>query len=175
MLGGALLRDRERTITGAVFAVIGLALFWSHFGDAVAWVDLLAILAIPASLRLGQRRAGDPALPGWSRIALTAAALASVWLWVTRFTTAHGQGSALTVAWALLALVVFSAGLALRERVYRVGGFAILALAVGRIFIIDVWQLETLYRILSFLVLGAVLLLLGYFYNRFADSIRRWL
>ena len=106
---------------------------------------------------------------------IAVATLASVWLWVTRFATAHGQSSGLTVAWALLALVVFIAGLALRERVYRVGGFAILALAVGRIFIIDVWQLETLYRILSFLVLGAVLLLLGYFYNRFADSIRRWL
>jgi uncharacterized membrane protein len=40
---------------------------------------------------------------------------------------------------------------------------------------VDVWQLETIYRILSFLVLGAVLLLLGYLYNRFADRIREWL
>ncbi len=175
IFGGSLLNDRERTITGTDFAGLGLVIFWMSIGASDAWSDLLAILAIPASVRLGTRLAGETALPLKIRGALTAAALASVWLWVTRFATAHDFASGLTVAWALLALVVFVAGLALRERIYRVGGFAILALAVGRIFIVDVWQLETLYRILSFLVLGAVLLLLGYLYNRFADSIRRWL
>ena len=175
LFGGALLRDRERNITGVVFAGIAFAIFWTPVGTSIAWRDLLAILVLPASLRLGQRFAGAAALPRNVGTGLVAVALASVWLWVTRFATAHDYRSGLTVAWALLALVVFVAGLALRERVYRVGGFAILALAVGRVFIVDVWQLETLYRILSFLVLGAVLLLLGYLYNRFADSIRRWL
>ena len=173
IFGGSLLRDRERSITGVVFAGIAFAIFWTPAGTSIAWRDLLAILALPASVRLGQRFAGATALPLAVRNGLVAAALASVWLWVTRFTTAHDFRSGLTAAWAVLALVVFIAGLALRERVYRVGGFAILGLAVGRIFIVDVWQLETLYRILSFLVLGAVLLLLGYLYNRFADSIRR--
>jgi uncharacterized membrane protein len=63
----------------------------------------------------------------------------------------------------------------LRERIYRLGGFAILALAIGHVFLIDVWKLETIYRVLSFLVLGAVLLVLSYVYNRFAEQIRRWL
>ena len=31
------------------------------------------------------------------------------------------------------------------------------------------------FRIVSFLILGAVLLLLGFVYNRFAETIRRWL
>ncbi len=175
IFGGALLRDRERSITGTVFAGVAFAIFWTPVQASIAWRDLLAVLVIPTSVRLGHRFAGATALPLTVRNGLVAAALASVWLWVTRFTTAHDYASGLTVAWALLALVVFIAGLALRERIYRVGGFAILALAVGRIFIVDVWQLETLYRILSFLVLGAVLLVLGYLYNRFADSIRRWL
>jgi uncharacterized membrane protein len=107
--------------------------------------------------------------------ALVAAALATVWYWATRHTIQGGNSGALTPVWAVLALVVFAAGLGLRERVYRVGGFAILALAIGRIFIVDVWRLETLYRIVSFLILGVVLLVLGYLYNRFAESIRRWL
>jgi hypothetical protein len=34
----------------------------------------------------------------------------------------------------------------LGKRVYRIGGFVILAVAIGRIFIIDVWRLETLTR-----------------------------
>ena len=175
LFGGSLLRDRAHVGTGAVFAALALAVFWNPSSPSIAWIDLAAILAIPASLRFGTRIAGETALPLAVRNVLVAAALASIWLWVTRYVTAHHTSSGLTVAWALLALIVFIAGLALRERVYRIGGFAILALAIGRIFIVDVWQLETLYRILSFLVLGAVLLLLGYLYNRFADSIRRWL
>ena len=81
----------------------------------------------------------------------------------------------LTVAWTGLAVVVFVAGLTLRERIYRIGGFLILALAIGRIYPVDVWKLETVYRILSFMVLGIVLLALGFVYNRYADRIRRWL
>jgi uncharacterized membrane protein len=40
---------------------------------------------------------------------------------------------------------------------------------------VDVWRLETLHRILSFLVLGIVLLVLGFVYNKYADRIRRLL
>ncbi len=175
LFGGSLLRDRERSFTGVAFAALAFAIFWTPVGTSIAWRDLLAILAVPASVRLGQRFAGETALPHPVRNGLVAAALASVWLWLTRYVTVHYTSSGLTPAWALLALAVFVAGLVLRERVYRLGGFVLLALAVGRVFLVDVWQLETLYRILSFLILGGVLLLLGYLYNRFADTIRRWL
>ena len=180
IFAGALLRDREYNDTAFGFASAAFLIFWfSSQAEGAVWKDLLAILALPASLRLGQHFsqhfADEAVLVSPARNGLVAVALASVWLWLTRYITAHYTGSGLTPAWALLALAVFVAGLVLRERVYRLGGFVLLALAVGRIFIVDVWQLETLYRILSFLVLGGVLLLLGYLYNRFADTIRRWL
>ncbi len=175
IFAGCLLRNRERIALGSVYAVAGLVLFWMRFSDSATWENLAAILAVPASLRLGRRLAGDTFLPSEVRQALVIAALASLWLWVTRYTLAHGNTGQLTPAWALLALVVFAARLLLRERVYRLGGFAILALALGRIFLVDVWKLETLYRIASFLILGAVLLLLGFIYNRFAETLRRWL
>jgi uncharacterized membrane protein len=48
-------------------------------------------------------------------------------------------------------------------------------LAIARVFLVDVWQFDTLLRIVSFLVLGAVLLVLGFFYNRWTEKLRRWL
>ncbi|MCE9609872.1 MAG: DUF2339 domain-containing protein [Chthoniobacter sp.] len=174
ILGGAVLRERERTFTGALFGAAALAFFWLRF-TGTSWLDLAAILVLPGSLRLGRRLAGRDITPPTVRDALVIAALASLWLWVTRTALASGWAPALTAAWALLALAVLGSGLAFRERLYRTGGLVILALAVGRIFVIDVWQLETLYRIISFLILGTVLLILGYLYNRFADAIRRWL
>ena len=183
LLYGAVTRSWAIALVGQLFTVLSVHAFIVElvfpnpgFGAALA---PLANLALTARL-LSLVAARFPALPagvslGQGALIYRGATLAGVWLWVTEWTTAHDYGSGLTVAWALLALVVFVAGLALRERIYRVGGFAILALAVGRVFVVDVWALETLYRILSFLVLGAVLLVLGYLYNRFADSIRKWL
>ena len=50
-----------------------------------------------------------------------------------------------------------------------------LACALGRVVIFDVWKLETLYRILSFMALGIVLLVLGFIYNKYQEKIREWL
>jgi uncharacterized membrane protein len=74
-----------------------------------------------------------------------------------------------------LALAFFTCGIALRERMYRWLGLGILACALGRVVIFDVWKLETLYRILSFLALGIVLLVLGFIYNKYQDKIKEWL
>ncbi len=172
---GAFTANPERRTSGAVYGAAALAFFWARPGSAITWVELLAILAIPASLRLGQRLCAETPLLPSGRDALVGAAMASLWLWVTRWMFHHGHGSQLTIAWALLALLIFAAGLALRERIYRLGGFGVLALAIGRLFVIDVWRFDTLPRIASFLVLGVVLLVLSFVYNRFAEALRRWL
>jgi uncharacterized membrane protein len=63
----------------------------------------------------------------------------------------------------------------LRERVYRWGGLCVLACALARGVIYDVWRLEPLFRVLSFLALGLVLLALGFIYNRYQAKIKGWL
>lgn len=172
---GELTRQRERAACGAVYSALALAIFWSSWKVAPTALDLAAIFLIPASYRVARRFSGEEPLFPTARHALVLAAMATLWQWTTRWTIAHGHSSQLTVAWALLAVVIFAAGLILRERFYRLGGFAVLGLALGRLFIVDVWRFDTLPRILSFLVLGVVLLSLSFVYNRFADTIRRWL
>jgi uncharacterized membrane protein len=131
---------------------------------------------MPLTVRLGRHllRRPTPPLKGVSPW-ISGAAAFGLWLWVTRWMIAFEHTRSLTAAWSAVAFAVFIAGLALRERPYRLGGFAMLALAVGRVFFVDVWELETIYRIISFLALGVVLLALGYLYNRFSEQIRRWL
>lgn len=81
----------------------------------------------------------------------------------------------LTVFWAVFALAILILGIVRRERIYRRAGLAVLAIAVASVFLVDVWRLGTVERIIAFLVLGAVLILLGFFYNRFRDFIRKWM
>jgi uncharacterized membrane protein len=47
--------------------------------------------------------------------------------------------------------------------------------SLGRVVVLDVWKLETIYRIVSFLALSIVLLALGYIYSRFQDKLAKWL
>ncbi|MEQ1859162.1 MAG: DUF2339 domain-containing protein [Chthoniobacteraceae bacterium] len=175
IVAGSLWPARSRIVTGALHGAAAMVMFWMHFGQDAAWLDLAALIAVPASVRWGERRAGSAGLWREAHQALMVMVLASAWLWVTRWTISHGYPGHLTAAWAVLALVVFAAGLGLRERIHRLGGFAFLALAIGRLFVVDVWRFDTLYRIVSFLVLGVVLLALSFIYHRFAGTLRRWL
>ncbi len=171
---GARWPSRPRTYTGVAFSAITFFVFWMRFIPP-GWPDLLALLLLPACMRVANRLAPGAKLPAPWPDALLGLTTASIWWWVTRWMYENHHVEMLTVAWTGLAVVVFVAGLTLRERIYRIGGFLILALAIGRIYLVDVWKLETIYRILSFMVLGIVLLALGFVYNRYADRIRRWL
>ncbi len=99
----------------------------------------------------------------------------SLWLLLTRWIWLSVDKSYLTAGWSGLALVLFTCGIVLRERVYRWLGLGILACALGRVFLFDVWKLHTLYRILSFMALGIVLLVLGFIYNKYEEKIKEWL
>ncbi|MBC8001496.1 MAG: DUF2339 domain-containing protein [Opitutaceae bacterium] len=61
------------------------------------------------------------------------------------------------------------------RKIYRWAGLGILAAALGRIVIFDVWKLETFYRVLSFMALGLVLVALGFIYNKYQEKLREWL
>lgn len=172
----ASVRPRNETLfhAGLLFALSGITWTSRLVQSPAQWTDLFGFAAIVLAQQVGRRRLSATGwFPGAIQTVFCVAATAGAWITVHRLVAPSAGGFLITVTWSLLALVVLGGGFALRERIYRILGLVILAAAVGRIFCIDVWQLETLYRILSFLVLGAVLLALGFLYNRFADTLRR--
>ncbi len=70
-----------------------------------------------------------------------------------------------TVIWAITGIGLFLAGLYCRARSHRIGGLVVLALCIPRVFLVDINS--TLYRIAAFVVLGLVLLWVGFSYQRF--------
>jgi hypothetical protein len=68
--------------------------------------------------------------------------------------------------WGILALVSLYAGLRKRRTLLRAGGFVLFAVSLGKIFLFDLPSLSSAQRALSFLAVGAVLLLGGFFYQR---------
>ena len=70
----------------------------------------------------------------------------------------------LTVSWTGCALLLYAVSLLTRQKYYRYAGLGIFFLALARVILIDTRQLEGVYRILSWIVLGAVLLAVAYGY-----------
>jgi len=66
-------------------------------------------------------------------------------------------------------------GLASRARVLRLSGLALLMACILKLFIYDLNELEALARILSFVVLGLILLGISWTYTRYREQIKRLL
>jgi uncharacterized membrane protein len=170
-------RNRESLYYSAAYTLVALALFWPPLLEAptVYLPNLLAFLILLAqrqvAARLPERYPLQPAI----HAAVMVIGGLSVWLFLSRWILEIASGFYLTASWSALALAFFTAGIVLRERVYRWLGLGVLALALGRVVVFDVWKLETLYRILSFMALGVVLLVLGFIYNKYQEKIRQWL
>ncbi|RMF92951.1 MAG: DUF2339 domain-containing protein, partial [Planctomycetota bacterium] len=68
---------------------------------------------------------------------------------------------------ALGALAAIALGIALRERFMRWGGVTLIGVVIVKIFLVDLAELDSLYRIIAFLTIGVLLLAAAILYLRF--------
>jgi uncharacterized membrane protein len=85
----------------------------------------------------------------------------------TSFQRGHTGVSAL---WGTLGLVLLVVGLRRASRPLRLGGLALLAISLAKLFLYDLATLSSITRALSFLAVGAVLLLGGFFIQRLSQG-----
>ncbi len=85
------------------------------------------------------------------------------------------SGGMLTVAWGLEGIALLIAGFPLRDRALRLSGLFLFLVCVLKLFLYDLRNLETMNRILSFIVLGLLLIGVSWLYTRFRDRIQKFL
>jgi hypothetical protein len=85
------------------------------------------------------------------------------------------SGGMLTLSWGLEGIALLGAGFAVRERMLRLAGLALLLGCIAKLFAYDLRSLETFFRILSFIGLGVILLAVSWIYTRFKEQLRRYL
>lgn len=107
----------------------------------------------------------------WVRMALSALGTTLLTLLISE----RVQGRLLTMCLGAEGAVLLSAGFLLRERVLRLSGLGLFLFCIGKLFVHDLRELDTLSRILSFLVLGVVLMAASWVYTRYRDKVRRLL
>jgi uncharacterized membrane protein len=85
------------------------------------------------------------------------------------------QGRLLTVAWGIEGVGLLILGFWARERTFRLSGLALFLFCIAKLFVYDLRELDTFSRILSFIILGLMLLGASWIYTRFREQIRRLL
>ena len=91
----------------------------------------------------------------------------------TRLTIA--ENFSLSFIWLVYSIVLVVTGIAVKYRPMRVLALAFLWIIVLKVFLFDTWRLAELYRIASYISLGAILLVTGYLYLRFQERIKELL
>jgi uncharacterized membrane protein len=151
------------------YTASALALLWAFTSD-IDPPRLFVSIAAATGLYLAQflaRRAGQRIAPAWFSILAT--------LLTTAILYGEVSGGLLTTSWGLEGLALLGLGFALRDRILRLEGLALFLVCIVKLFFYDLRNLETVYRILSFIVLGLILLAVSWIYTRFREHIRRLL
>ena len=81
----------------------------------------------------------------------------------------------LSILWAIYAAVLVVLGILRQWRWVRLGGLALLAVPVLKLFLVDSFALEQGYRVGAFVGLGALLVAGGFLYQRYSRIIRGFL
>jgi uncharacterized membrane protein len=85
----------------------------------------------------------------------------------TNFQRGHSVVSAF---WGLLGLAVLYVGLKRRLNWLRAVGFGLFGLALAKLFIYDLAFLSSVTRAMSFLAVGALILVAGFFVQKLSDQ-----
>jgi len=72
----------------------------------------------------------------------------------------------LSAFWSLTGVAAVILGLFRNDRRLRIGGFSLLAVAVVKVFVFDLAELDSIYRVASFIALGLLLLAGAFAYQR---------
>jgi len=170
-------RSREAGLFGATFTLAGLTTLWLAFSREllVYFPNVLAVLALLGQQQIVRRLPERYELPRGVQSATIMVGSVTLWRLVSDWVLLGPGGLYLTASWSVLAFLLFGSGVVLREKMYRWAGLGLLAAALGRVIVIDVWTLDRIYRVLSFMALGIVLLVLGFIYNKYQEKIRQWL
>jgi uncharacterized membrane protein len=78
----------------------------------------------------------------------------------------------LSLFWLLYGIILIGIGIIKRSKILRIGGLAVLMISISKLFFYDLWSLGTLYRIISSISLGVVLLSISFVYQKYKDKLK---
>jgi len=155
---------------------------WIHVDSLLANARFLTFLTAAVALFVSARWIGTGVMAVAPYVAghfvlLWALALETLG-WAERSTPSVNLASvetvSLTILLAAYGVVLVSLGVLTHVGINRILGLGLLAVSVLKLYLYDEWQLQKLFRVVAFSVLGVVLLATSYLYSRYRAKIESW-
>jgi uncharacterized membrane protein len=78
----------------------------------------------------------------------------------------------ISVGWTILALIILLLGFSYRKKYLRQQGIIIFIITILKVFLYDTRGLDTIYRTVSYMVLGIILLLVSFIYTKHKERLK---
>lgn len=78
----------------------------------------------------------------------------------------------LPIIWAVLASIFIYKGLKSNAQEYSKAGFALLIVTILKLYLYDVWEMDNVSRIIAFIILGIILLLSSFLFQRLKNILK---
>ncbi|MBC7580939.1 MAG: DUF2339 domain-containing protein, partial [Tardiphaga sp.] len=165
--------------------LLDLPIFWPRDIGGLLFNEILLGYALPAvlALLLSYAVAGRRAVAYGNTIAGFALVLALAYLTLqvcrfyhgpilTRGSTTDAEQYTYSVVWLGFGVILLGLGVTFNSQRARLASAVVIALTILKAFLIDMSSLEGIYRALSFMCLGLVLVAIGWLYQRILFSRR---
>jgi uncharacterized membrane protein len=155
----------DNFVYGGEYSLLAATMRFFDFAIVVAILSL-AFLRIDGNANARQTAITFGAL---------ALALAFVWSTLELHTVLHHfvpgmESGGVSILWSLFALGLILAGIRRQVRPLRFVGLGLFAVVVWKVFFVDLAQLEQLYRIIAFLLLGVLVLCGSFVYLKYRQT-----
>jgi len=177
-IGGLLIAALTLCAIVFEFVIVASPRFYNEPVSGVFFNMILLGYGLPAVLAIALALIARTTRPLPYRIvaAITAVTLALFYLTLEVRRLFHGpliggptsdaEQYAYSSTWLVFGIVLFGTGFALRSQPARLLALGVMALTVAKVFIVDTASIEGIYRALSAIGLGVVLLAIGWIYQR---------
>ena len=162
-------------VSVAALAIATATSPWHLSPEKSGWRGVMVVIALLSLVLTYRQRPAlieDPDTRARAIAGIAGLTCAVTTIWATQMLVWRFGWKPSAVLWTVLGFAFVSAGLWQRLHILRVSGFLLLIVSFIKLFAVDVWDFTTFMRVASFIVLGAALILLGLFYNKFADAIK---
>ena len=95
---------------------------------------------------------------------------ASFLLWM--FMLIEFKDFGVSISWTIMGFVLLMVGLFLKSKALRHQGLLIFVISIFKVFIYDTANLESIYRTISFIALGVILLTASFLYTKYRDRLK---
>ena len=90
-------------------------------------------------------------------------------------TKSYAKALGLTIFWGIYAGILLIIGISKRSYQIRSAAIFLLAITVAKLFVYDTFNLEQIYRIISYVFLGILLIIGGFMYQKYEDRIKEFI